>query len=73
MGWALYRTGKLDQSVDYLRRALAERADAEIAAHLGEVLWAKGERTEAQHVWQIQLRETPDNEVLRDTMRRFLP
>ena len=72
MGWALYRVGKLEQSVDYLRRALAERPDAEIAAHLGEVLWAKGERTEAQQVWQSQLRETPDNVLLRETMRRFL-
>jgi tetratricopeptide (TPR) repeat protein len=73
MGWALYRVGKLDQSIPYLRKALAERPDAEIAAHLGEVLWAKGERNEAQQVWQSQLRETPDNTVLRDTIRRFLP
>lgn len=73
MGWALYRVGKLEQSIGYLRRALAERADAEIAAHLGEVLWAKGERNEAQQVWQSQLRETPDSTVLRETMKRFMP
>jgi tetratricopeptide (TPR) repeat protein len=71
MGWAYYRTGKLDDAEDYLRRALAERPDAEIAAHLGEVLWAKGERVRAQEVWQSHLRSTPDNPVLLETVRRL--
>ena len=48
MGWALYRMGKLDDAETYLRRAIAERPDAEIAAHLGEVLWAKGDRDDAR-------------------------
>jgi tetratricopeptide (TPR) repeat protein len=71
MGWAYFRTGKLDAAEDYLRRALAEKPDAEIAAHLGEVLWAKGERVRAQEVWQSQLRSTPDNPVLLETVRRL--
>jgi tetratricopeptide (TPR) repeat protein len=71
MGWALYRTGKLDGAETYLRRAMAERPDAEIAAHLGEVLWAKGERASAQEVWQSQLKSTPDNQLLLDTVRRL--
>ncbi len=45
--------------------------DAEIAAHLGEVLWAKGERARAREVWQSQLKTTPDNPVLLETMRRL--
>ena len=44
MGWAHFRLGRLDEAEKYLRRAIDERPDAEIAAHLGEVLWAKGER-----------------------------
>ena len=73
MGWALFRLGRLDAAEDYLRRAMAERPDAEIAAHLGEVLWAKGDRERAREVWQSQLRATPDSTLLLDTMRRFVP
>ena len=71
MGWALFRMGKLADAEDYLRQALKSRPDAEIAAHLGEVLWAKGERERAREVWQSQLKVSPDNAVLLDTMRRL--
>ncbi len=71
MGWAHFRLGNLGESEKFLRQALAERPDPEIAAHLGEVLWAKGERDHAQEVWQSQLKETPDNPVLLDTVRRL--
>ncbi|MEP7062568.1 MAG: tetratricopeptide repeat protein [Betaproteobacteria bacterium] len=73
MGWALFRMGRLDDSVDYLQRALNGRADPEIAAHLGEVLWAKGEQARARTIWQSQLRATPDNPMLLETVRRFTP
>lgn len=73
MGWALYRMGRLDDSVTYLQRALNGRADPEIAAHLGEVLWAKGEQARARTVWQSQLQATPDNAMLLETVRRFTP
>ncbi|HAY28564.1 MAG TPA: pilus assembly protein TadD, partial [Candidatus Accumulibacter sp.] len=36
MGWVLYRQGDLEGALDYLQRALAQRQDPEIAAHLGE-------------------------------------
>jgi len=73
LGWAEYRMGNLDAAEGYLRRALVERQDAEIAAHLGEVLWAKGERSRAREVWQSQLKSTPDNPVLLETVRRLAP
>jgi tetratricopeptide (TPR) repeat protein len=73
MGWAHYRMGELDQAERYLRQALNERPDAEIAAHLGEVLWKKGETDRAREVWQSQLKATPDSAVLRETMRRLAP
>lgn len=73
MGWAHFRLGNLSESEKFLRRALAERPDPEIAAHLGEVLWVKGERDHAQEVWQSQLKETPDNPVLLDTVHRLAP
>ena len=71
MGWANFRAGRLEDAEKYLRLALAERPDPEIAAHLGEVLWARGERARAQEIWQAQLKATPDNPVLLDTVRRL--
>jgi len=71
MGWVLYRMGKLKDSLGYLRRAYAGRPDAEIAAHLGEVLWALGERAEAERVWGDATRESPDNEALANTIKRL--
>jgi tetratricopeptide (TPR) repeat protein len=73
MGWALYRLGRLDEAESYLKRALAERPDAEIAAHLGEVLWAKGDRDSARAVWKAQLDANPDNVVLKETVKRLAP
>jgi tetratricopeptide (TPR) repeat protein len=71
MGWAMFKLGRYAEAETYLRRAMAERPDAEIAAHLGEVLWAKGERDRAQEVWQSQLKVTPDNALLLETVRRL--
>ena len=71
MGWALFRLGRLDEAESYLKRALAERPDAEIAAHLGEVLWAKGDRDSARAIWKAQLEANPDNAVLKETVKRL--
>lgn len=71
MGWALFKLGRYGEAETYLRRAMKERPDAEIAAHLGEVLWAAGQRDSAQEVWQSQLKATPDNPVLLETVRRL--
>ncbi|HUL93113.1 MAG TPA: tetratricopeptide repeat protein [Burkholderiales bacterium] len=71
MGWVLYRRGQLKDSLAYLRRAYAGRPDPEIAAHLGEVLWALGERSEAERVWGDATKESPDNETLTNTIKRL--
>jgi len=73
MGWVLYRQGKLDEAEKYLRRALELRNDPEIAAHLGEVLWVKGEREAAREVWETALQATPEDERLLDVIQRFNP
>lgn len=73
MGWVKYRQGKLDQAADYLQRAYSTQSDPEIAAHLGEVLWKQGKRTEAQQTWEDALRAFPDNEVLINTTKKFKP
>jgi tetratricopeptide (TPR) repeat protein len=73
LGWAYYRLGKFDDAERYLQQALAGRADAEIAAHLGEVLWRRGEHDKARALWKAQLDANPDNRVLKETIERFAP
>jgi tetratricopeptide (TPR) repeat protein len=73
LGWVLYRQGENERALGYLRRAHEVRPDAEIAAHLGEVLWVLGRRDEAQKVWAEALRTQAKNEVLERTVQRFAP
>lgn len=73
MGWAQFRSGNLPRAQDYLERAFKLRPDPEIAAHLGEVLWVRGQRDEAGRVWQSSLQTHPQNEVLLETLRRLKP
>jgi tetratricopeptide (TPR) repeat protein len=71
MGWVLYRQGKFDQAYEYLKAAYAVQADAEIAAHLGEVLWKLNRQDEANQIWEEALKNNPDNEVLLSTIKKF--
>jgi len=73
LGWAHYRLGNHSEAVRHLRAAFEKRADAEIAAHLGEVLWVTGDRTGAESIWKSALQLTPDNETLLGVIRRFKP
>ena len=71
MGWVLYRQGDLKGAARELRRAYGGRPDAEIGAHLGEVLWMLGERAEARRIWDEALKAGPDNETLQKTIKRL--
>jgi len=73
MGWVLYRMGRLDESITYLNKALSARPDPEIAAHLGEVLWVKGEKAAAKDIWEAAIKETPKDTRLLDVIKRFNP
>ncbi len=73
VGWGYFRLNNLEQSIVFLRRAFAANPDPEIAAHLGEVLWVKGERTEAEAIWRDSARKHPDNKILQAVIRKFLP
>ncbi len=71
MGWVLFRQGKLEKAEQYLRRAYAVRADNEIAVHLAEVLWVKGERQEAKSLlWQVR-KNDPESKLLQETLSRL--
>ena len=71
MGWLQYRLGRLDMAVDYLQRAYQQRADPEIAAHLGEVMWAQGQYEQARGVWRSALKAAPDNASLIAVMAKY--
>jgi len=72
MGWVLYRLGEPVAAVKYLREAYAGQPDGEVAAHLGEALWASGDHAEAEKVWRDALEKNPKDEVLSKTLQRFL-
>jgi len=73
MGWVLYRKGDNQGALTHLQRAFLIRPDPEIAAHLGEVLWALGRRDEAKRIWQEAAKVHPGNEVLAEVIKRFAP
>ena len=71
LGWVQYREGDLKGAAETLQRAYNGRPDAEIGAHLGEVLWVMGQRDEANKVWQESLKTAPENETLLKTIKRL--
>jgi tetratricopeptide (TPR) repeat protein len=73
LGWVEFRLGNLGAALSYLQKAYKDRADAEIAAHLGEVLWAMKRQDEALKVWREGLNIAPNNETLQETLQRLKP
>ncbi|MBB6158236.1 tetratricopeptide (TPR) repeat protein [Pseudomonas sp. JAI115] len=71
LGWVNFRMGNLDDAEKYLRQALERFPDHEVAAHLGEVLWVKGNQREAKQVWGKYLKDQPDSTILRSTIKRL--
>ena len=72
MGWVSYRMGSTAEGLGYLERAYTARPDPEIAAHLGEVLWMKGRKADAEKLWRASQKEHPENELLQETIKRYL-
>jgi len=64
-GWVLYRLGRNEEALTELRRAYALQKDAEIAAHVGEVLWVMGRRDEARRYFDEAREIDPDNRALK--------
>ncbi|WP_240914313.1 tetratricopeptide repeat protein [Microbulbifer sp. SH-1] len=71
MGWAHHRLGNHREAVKYLQKALAMLQDHEIAAHLGEALWALGERQQAMQVWEQGLQLNPESKLIPEAMQRL--
>lgn len=71
LGWVEFRMGNTARALDILQNAYGKRPDAEIAAHLGEVLWASGRREQALKIWREGLLLSNDNETLQATLKRL--
>lgn len=71
MGWVLFRQGKFKEAETMLRQAYALLPEAEVMAHLGEVLWLSGQQEEAKRFLIEARKKDPGNETLKETVRRL--
>lgn len=71
LAWVKFRQGNVQQALQLLEDAYAARPDVEIAAHLGEVLWASGQQERAREIWRQGMASNPDNSTLRETLQRL--
>lgn len=70
-GWVSYKLNDFETAIEYLKRAYDASPEAEVAAHLGEVLWVSGDQEEAISIWQEGFSEDPVNPVLNATLKKF--
>ena len=63
-GWVLYRLGRNAEALVELRRAFTLQKDAEIAAHIAEVLWVSGNKEEARKYFEESRKLDPENRSL---------
>lgn len=70
LGWVLYKQKKYQEAKDALLKAVADKTSQhiEIYDHLGDVLFALGERTDAIKAWRRGVELATDS--LRDQQRR---
>ena len=71
-GWLQFKLGNAERALVYLQQAYEKQQENEIAAHLAEVLWALGKKDEAIKLFNKVIKESPDDEYLRDFQRRIL-
>ena len=71
LGWVEFRLGNTQEALRLLETAFQKQPNAEVAAHLGEVLWTLGERERALAVWREGLRLDKDDTALQSTLKRL--
>jgi tetratricopeptide (TPR) repeat protein len=71
LGWVKYRKGDTADAAKLLKRAYDIQPNAEIGAHLGEVLWKSGDQKQALDAWRSAHKLEPDNDTLVKTLERF--
>jgi len=71
MGWVSYRLNDYETAIEFLQKAYDASPEAEVAAHLGEVLWESGEREKASAVFRKSFADESDNPVLNKVIERY--
>lgn len=71
LGWLEFRAGNKADARRHLESAYKVRPDAEIAAHLGEVLLSMGDKEGASRTWKEAQRANPENDALKETLKRL--
>lgn len=71
LGWVYYRLGRINEALELLQQAYVLFPDGEVAAHLGEVLWANGEKEKALEIWNKALDQQPKHRIIIKTLDRL--
>ena len=71
IGWAYFLKGDPQAALPYLQYAFQEQPEAEVAAHLGEVLWTLGRKDEARAILKQGQSLDAGHRTLQDTLRRL--
>ncbi|MEM5325727.1 tetratricopeptide repeat protein [Paraburkholderia sp. JHI2823] len=71
VGWVKFRLGDNANAIKLLRKAYSLQPNAEIGAHLGEVLWKNGDQDGARAAWREARKLEPDNDTLLKTLKRL--
>lgn len=71
LGWINFRLGNYKTALKYLEQAMKQINDGEVAAHYGEILWTMGKKDDAINVWRKAKEEFKENDVLKETLKRF--
>jgi tetratricopeptide (TPR) repeat protein len=71
LGWVLFRQGHSEQALQYLNAAYADDHDGDVAAHLGEVLWQLGRRSDAERIWSDANKAGAVNRLVNATRLRL--
>ena len=73
LGWVNFRLGNNELALKQLQDAFRIKPEADIAAHLGEVLWTLNRPIEAEEAWRQGELIDANNTTLRETLKRLKP
>jgi outer membrane biogenesis lipoprotein LolB/tetratricopeptide (TPR) repeat protein len=73
LGWVNFRLGNQEIALKQLQEAFRIKPEADIAAHLGEVLWSLNRPIEAEEAWRQGELIDANNATLRETLKRLKP
>lgn len=73
LGWVNFRLGKNALALEQLQQAFNTKPEADIAAHVGEVLWVMNEPAQAEDMWRQGQKLDANNPTLKETLKRLKP